>query len=72
MSSIHISSSVNTFKHGYALENIRSYLDTYKCDTINLGLLWQDVYVTRNHRVAQNVLATGFGNFEKGSELRIL
>lgn len=35
--------------------------------TINLRILWQDMLITRDHKVMQHVLATGFEEFEKGS-----
>lgn len=35
-------------------------------DTVNVRMLWQDVIYTRNHKVIQYVLATGFDNFYKG------
>ncbi|KAF8338719.1 cytochrome P450 [Cantharellus anzutake] len=39
--------------------------------TFNLGTLWRDTYVTRDHRVMQAVLATEFDNFWKGPEFRM-
>lgn len=35
-------------------------------DTINMRILWQDLIFTRNHKVIQYVLATGWENFYKG------
>lgn len=39
--------------------------------TINFRLLWQDTIVTRDHRVMQHILATGFNNFEKGVNVKL-
>ncbi len=62
----HSPSSVKTIKEGYAVEHFQQYLDEYDCDTLNLGLWWQDTYVTRNHHIVQAMLATNFDNFRKG------
>lgn len=40
--------------------------DELKSNTINMRLLWQDLYVTRDHNVMQTMLATGFNDFGKG------
>ena len=61
-----LTSSLRIMKEGYAIEHFQQYLDEYGCDTLNLGLWWQDTYITRNHRTIQAMLATNFDNFGKG------
>lgn len=58
--------SLRIMKEGYAVEHFQQYLDEYGCDTLNLGLWWQDTYITRNHHTVQAMLATNFDNFRKG------
>lgn len=40
--------------------------------TINVRILWSDAIFTRDHRIAQHVLTTGFSDFNKGAELKLL
>lgn len=37
--------------------------------TVNVRMLWSDMIFTRDHRVAQYVLTTGFHNFNEGVKL---
>ena len=61
-----LTSSLRIMKEGYAVEHFQQYLDEYGCDTLNLGLWWQDTYITRNHHIVQAMLATNVDNFRKG------
>lgn len=40
-------------------------------DTINVRILWKDHIVTRDPKVIQTVLATGFNRFHKGADSRL-
>jgi hypothetical protein len=39
-------------------------------DTYTIRLFWRDYVFTRDHRVIQTVLATGFENFAKGPHVK--
>ncbi|KAF8313151.1 cytochrome P450 [Cantharellus anzutake] len=62
-------------EEGYVLESFERLFASPgggdEVTTFNLGTLWRDTYVTRDHRVMQAVLATEFDNFWKGPEFRM-
>ncbi|KAF8338717.1 cytochrome P450 monooxygenase CYP63 [Cantharellus anzutake] len=62
-------------EEGYVLENFERMFTSLgtgdEVTTFNLGTLWEDIYVTRDHRVMQTVLATSSDYFWKGPDLRI-
>ncbi|KAF8331895.1 cytochrome P450 monooxygenase CYP63 [Cantharellus anzutake] len=58
--------SLDILREGYSTEHYQQFLDENGCDTLNLGLWWEDSFVTRNHHTVQMMLATNFDNFMKG------
>ncbi|KAF8338716.1 cytochrome P450 [Cantharellus anzutake] len=62
-------------EEGYVLEDFERMFTSLgsgdEVTTFNLGTLWEDTYVTRDHRVMQTMLATRFDDFWKGHELRM-
>lgn len=60
-------------KTSYASTEIESLFDAVggTSNTINFRILWQDTIITRDHRVMQHVLATGFNDFEKGPQVKL-
>ncbi|KAF8331980.1 cytochrome P450 [Cantharellus anzutake] len=59
---------LNGMREGYMSESLEQFFGDN--ETINFGVFWTDVYVSRNPAVAQTVLTQTFENFQKGSELR--
>lgn len=60
------------FQDGYAGETIANLFDELDSDTINLRIMWEDIIITKDPRVIQTVLATGFDKFHKGPLLKVL
>src|SRR5258708_5181228 len=57
-----------TYEEGYAMENFEQFFGD--SDTYNLGAMWTDKYITRNHRIMEALLATKFDSFWKGGEIK--
>lgn len=59
---------------GYVEDNVDQLFEHAgnNVHTINVRTLWEDTIVTRDHRVVQHILATGFSDFDKGAELKLL
>jgi len=57
---------------GYVTDELKALFERAGTNvhTINLRILWSDTIFTRDHRVVQYVLATGFPDFNKGGRLR--
>jgi hypothetical protein len=64
---------IDVIRTGYVEENVDQLFERAgnNVHTINVRMLWDDVILTRDHRVVQHVLATGFPDFDKGSELKL-
>lgn len=45
---------------------VEELLNEMNVDTLNLRIFWQDHIVTRDHKIMQSILATGFSDFAKG------
>lgn len=60
--------------HAYVQTEIQHLFDSVDGgihDTLNFRILWQDSILTRDHKVMQHVLATGFQEFEKGALVKL-
>lgn len=62
-----------TIKNDYVATELERLFESVggNYDTINLRVLWQDMLITRDHKIVQHVLATGFQEFEKGSSVKL-
>lgn len=57
---------------GYASAIPEQWLDMAPGEeTVNVRILWQDQIFTKNHRVMQYMLATGFEDFRKGPATKL-
>ena len=62
---------LNNFHEGYAGDHIAAFCDQVGSDTVNLRILWKDQFLTRDHDVMQNMLATDFFSYGKGSWFKL-
>ena len=58
---------------GYAVDGTYKLFELAgeNVDTFSVRIMWKDTVVTRDPRVIQHVLATGFSDFEKGPEAKL-
>lgn len=56
---------------GYVMDDLNALFERAgkNIHTVNVRMLWSDTIFTRDHRVAQYVLTTGFHNFNRGVKL---
>ena len=59
---------------GYVTDDLKALFERAgnNVHTINLRILWSDTIFTRDHRIVQYILATGFPDFNKGGRLRAM
>jgi hypothetical protein len=64
----------NIIRTGYIMDDFDQLFERAgnNVHTINVRILWGDTILTRDHRVAQHALTTGFSDFDKGAELKLL
>ncbi|EMD32768.1 hypothetical protein CERSUDRAFT_118491 [Gelatoporia subvermispora B] len=52
----------------YALQVFSDLLDEYQCNTLNIGVLWKDVIITRDDFLMKAVHSTRFPMFRRSAE----
>lgn len=58
-------------EEGYIALTVDEMCDEMGSDTINVPILWTNMLFTRDHRVIQRILATGFNDFHRGPAARL-
>jgi len=64
---------INNIRTGYALDDFYKLFERVgeNVHTFNVRIMWKDAVITRDPRVIQHVLATGFSDFDKGAHQKL-
>lgn len=64
---------INNMRTGYAMDEFQKLFERAgnNVHTFNVRILWKDLVITRDPRVVQYILATGFSDFDKGKDQKV-
>jgi len=70
---IFITRLINNMQTGYATDEFQKLFGRpgNNVHTFNVHIFWKDLVVTRDPRMVQYMLATGFSDFNKGKDQKL-